>query len=416
MTEYFHKFKLNYMMPIVAKIVLAILAIVMVPLYIKYWGVELYKEYVLILSLMAYANIITNPISNFMLKLKSQIKKVKFYEIASINLVLVILIVLPLISLYLYSSYDKKYIFLFCITIILLISLNGLLRTIFISINKVNHFSLFEIIFSILKLPFSFYIAYLLSSSEQEHFIVFFILYIVLFLCENLVVFSYLRINKLFETKLQFLYVVQKLLLSKNSFLYFVLVVVLEVIIGTFDRLYLIKYATSDDFLVFTIALTIVSSFYLVVNPINSQALPVFFEKKLIEEKICLIKVYYKEILFALIPMIIIYALVGNLLIDVWLKDTVNIELKEYIYLISLLLVIGIVFNSLTAPLQNFLISIYKEKNLMFYNLYFLIFLIPMLILSYKFLGIYYFALSFSIAYLFKLVFFSIGVSNVSKK
>lgn len=39
-----------------------------------------------------------------------------------------------------------------------------------------------------------------------------------------------------------------------------------------------------------------------------------------------------------------------------------------------------------------------------------------MLILSYKFLGIYYFALSFSIAYLFKLVFFSIGVSNVSKK
>ena len=151
MTEYFHKFKLNYMMPIV-------LAIVMVPLYIKYWGVELYKEYVLILSLMAYANIITNPISNFMLKLKSQIKKIKFYEIASINLVLVILIVLPLISLYLYSSYDKKYIFLFCITIILLISLNGLLRTIFISINKVNHFSLFEIIFSILKLPFSFYI------------------------------------------------------------------------------------------------------------------------------------------------------------------------------------------------------------------------------------------------------------------
>ena len=78
MTEYFHKFKLNYMMPIVAKIVLAILAIVMVPLYIKYWGVELYKEYVLILSLMAYANIITNPISNFMLKLKSQIKKIKF--------------------------------------------------------------------------------------------------------------------------------------------------------------------------------------------------------------------------------------------------------------------------------------------------------------------------------------------------
>ena len=71
MTEYFHKFKLNYMMPIV-------LAIVMVPLYIKYWGVELYKEYVLILSLMAYANIITNPISNFMLKLK-------FYEIASID-------------------------------------------------------------------------------------------------------------------------------------------------------------------------------------------------------------------------------------------------------------------------------------------------------------------------------------------
>lgn len=360
MTEYFHKFKLNYMMPIVAKIVLAILAIVMVPLYIKYWGVELYKEYVLILSLMAYANIITNPISNFMLKLKSQIK---FYEIASINLVLVILIVLPLISLYLYSSYDKKYIFLFCIAIILLISLNGLLRTIFISINKVNHFSLFEIIFSILKLPFSFYIAYLFSSSEQEHFIVFFILYIVLFLCENLVVFLYLKINKLLETKLQFLYVVQKLLLSKNSFLYFVLVVVLEVIIGTFDRLYLIKYATSDDL---TIALTIVSSFYLVVNPINSQALAVFFEKKLIEEKICLIKVYYKEILFALIPMIIIYALVGNLLIDVWLKDTVNIELKEYIYLISLLLVIGIVFNSLTAPLQNFLISIYKEKNLIY--------------------------------------------------
>mgnify|MGYP000709263114 CR=1 FL=1 len=78
MTEYFHKFKLNYMMPIV-------LAIVMVPLYIKYWGVELYKEYVLILSLMAYANIITNPISNFMLKLKSQIKKIKFYEIASID-------------------------------------------------------------------------------------------------------------------------------------------------------------------------------------------------------------------------------------------------------------------------------------------------------------------------------------------
>ena len=71
------------------------------------------------------------------------------------------------------------------------------------------------------------------------------------------------------------------------------------------------------------------------------------------------------------------------MVIDVWLKDTVNIE---YIYLISLLLVIGIVFNSLTAPLQNFLISIYKEKNLMFYNLYFLIFLIPMLILSYKFI------------------------------
>lgn len=416
MTEYFHKFKLNYMMPIVAKIILAILAIVMVPLYIKYWGVELYKEYVLILSLMAYANIITNPISNFMLKLKSQIKKIKFYEIASINLVLVILIVLPLISLYLYSSYDKKYIFLFCITIILLISLNGLLRTIFISINKVNLFSLFEIIFSVLKLPFSFYVAYLLTSSIQEHFTVFFISYSVLFFGENLVVFLYLRINKLFEEKLQLQYVIKKLLLYKKSFLYFVLVVILEVLIGTFDRLYLIKYAISDDFLVFTIALTIVSSFYLVINPINSQSLPIFFEKKLLEEKINLIKIYYKEILFALIPMILIYSLIGDFFIDFWLKNTVNDQLKEYIYSITLVLILGVIFNSLTVPLQNFLISISKEKSLMFYNLYFLIFLIPILILSYEFLGIYYFALSFSIAYLFKLIFFSIGVLNVSKK
>lgn len=415
MTEYFHKFKLNYMMPIVAKIVLAILAIVMVPLYIKYWGVELYKEYVLILSLMAYANIITNPISNFMLKLKSQIKKIKFYEIASINLVLVILIVLPLVSLYLYSSYDKKYIFLFCITIILLISLNGLLRTIFISINKVNHFSLFEIIFSILKLPFSFYIAYVLSSSEQEHFIVFFILYIVLFLCENLVVFLYLKINKLLETKLQFLYVVQKLLLSKNSFLYFVLVVVLEVIIGTFDRLYLIKYATSDDFLVFTIALTIVSSFYLVVNPINSQALPLFFEQNLIEKKINLIKIYYKEILFVLTPMIIIYALVGNFLIDFWLKNTVNNQLKEYIYLISLFLIIGVLFNSLSGPLQNFLVSHAKEKCLFYNNISFCFFLIFSLILSYTLGNIFYFALAFSISYFIKFIIYRRSVLVVSK-
>lgn len=415
MIEYFHKFKLNYMMPIIVKIVLAILAIVMVPLYIKYWGVELYKEYVLILSLMAYANIITNPISNFMLKLKSQIKKIKLYEIASINLVLAILIVLPLVSLYLYSSYDKKYIFLFCIMIILLISLNGLLRTIFISINKVNYFSLFEIIFSILKLPFSFYIAYLLSSSEQEHFIVFFILYIVLFLCENLVFFLYLRINKLFETKLQFLYVVQKLLLSKNSFLYFVLVVVLEVLVGTFDRLYLIKYGTSDDFLVFTIALTIVSSFYLVVNPINSQALPVFFEKKLIEEKISLINVYYKEILLVLIPMIVIYVLVGNFLIDFWLKDTVNKELKEYIYLISLLLVMGVIFNSLSGSLQNFLISCAKEKYLFYNNILFCLLLIFSLILSYVLGNIFYFAIAFSVSYFIKFIVYSRSVLVVSK-
>ena len=415
MNDYFHKFKKNYMMPISAKIILALIAIVMVPLYIKYWGIELYKEYILVLSFMAYANIITNPMNNFILKLKSQIGQIKFYEILSINMSLLIVVVLPFVSLYLYTSHEKTYIYLLIILTIGLISLNGLLRTIFISINKINLFSLFDIIFSILKLPLSFYIAYLLSSSKQEHFIIFFVLYLIFFLIENLAAILYLRIKNVFERKLQFLYVIQKLILSRNSFIYFVLVVMLEVLIGTFDRLYLIKYATSNDFLVFTIALTIVSSFYLVVNPINSQALPVFFEKKIIEEKSNLIKVYYKEILFALIPMILVYILIGNFLIDFWLKDTVNRQLKEYIYLISLFLIIGMVFNSLSGSLQNFLVSNTREKSLFYNNILFACILIPSLVLSYSLGNIFYFAMTFSISYFIKFIIYRRSVLIVSK-
>ncbi|MDN5100457.1 hypothetical protein O8C83_06435 [Aliarcobacter butzleri] len=416
MTEYFHKFRLNYMMPIIAKIILAILAIVMVPLYIKYWGVDLYKEYILIFSLIAYANIITSPMNNFMLKLKSNINKIKLYEIIFVDVILIIMIVLPFIILYLYYSYDKKYILFFSIITIILASLNGLLRNIFISIDKINLFSLFEILFSLLKLPVSFYIAHILSNSKQEYLIVFFIFYSFLFFIENLVAFLYLRIKKLFEIKIQFLYVSKKLIIYKESFIYFILVVVIEVITGTFDRLFLIKYAINDDFLIFTLALTIGVSYNLFLYPITSQSLPVFFDKKLIKEKIILVKLCYQEILFIILPTILIYLLIGNLFIDFWLRDTVSIELKNSVFEISLLLIIGVVFNSLSAPLQNLLISISKERNIMFYNVLFLFTLISSLILTYLFGNIYSFAIAFCLSYLFKLILFSKGVLNVSKR
>ena len=83
MISYIKKLQDNYLLPLVSRLVLMFLAIVMIPQYIKYWGASTYKEYVFIFSLVAYTNIVINPMNIFLLKIKSRINKIKFIEIVS---------------------------------------------------------------------------------------------------------------------------------------------------------------------------------------------------------------------------------------------------------------------------------------------------------------------------------------------
>lgn len=413
MISYIKKLQDNYLLPLVSRLVLMFLAIVMIPQYIKYWGASTYKEYVFIFSLVAYTNIVINPMNIFLLKIKSRINKIKFIEIVSFGFFFTFILSFFVLLICLFIMENKLYIYVFGLLMIFFTFFSGIMRNIFIAIEKINTFSKIEIFFMILKFPVVFFISIYFFEYK---FISFFVLFLVIFFIENLSYFLFLSQNKLIDHKCDFKYIMKVLISLRSPLIYYATVVVLEVLIGTFDKMFLIKFSSNNDFLVYSISLTISSSFCIITHLVTPQSLPVFFNADTISKKKYLINKYIKEICFILCLATIFYVIYGKILINIWLGNTILDELKIRIFSISIILILGVFANSITGPLQNFLISVTQEKRLMLYNIYFLVVFICSLIFGYFYGGILWVAVFFSVSYVFKLLMYTKGVVDVCGK